>query len=137
MLYELCYECSVWWQRKRRHRASACHLRPTSVRWRHGDFHIGQVQTGGGHRSAIEEGTQVISPELVDALAAKQNPMSTLISPFLVTLSSRVPDPTVDRLVSTNSGAAWVDATILCLDWCVSTEHEVNRCFDMSCDMQD
>ena len=30
-------------------------------------------------------------------------------------LSSRVPDPTVDRLVSTNSGTAGVEATTLCL----------------------
>ena len=60
--------------------------------------------------------------------AVKPNPTSTLISSGFVTLSSRVPDPTVDRLVSTTSGAAGVDATTLCLDLCVSTENEMNRC---------
>ena len=60
--------------------------------------------------------------------AVKPNATSTLISSGFVTLSSRVPDPTVDQLVSTNRGAAGVDATKLCLDLCVSTENEVNRC---------
>ena len=55
--------------------------------------------------------------------AVKQNPTSTLISSGFVTLSSRVPDPTVDH-----SGVARVDATTLCLDWSVSTENEVNKC---------
>ena len=45
-----------------------------------------------------------------------------------VIMSSRIPDPSVDRRVSVNNGAARVGATTMCLDMCVMTENEKNKC---------
>ena len=73
-------------------------------------------------------------PNSLMLFAVKQNPTSTLISSGFVT-SSHVPGPTVDRLVSTNSGAASVDATTMSLDWRVMTENEGKRCVFKCCDL--
>ena len=48
-------------------------------------------------------------------------------------MSSRVPDPTVDRRVSVNSGAAGMGATTLCLDNHFKTQNKGKRVCDMSC----
>ena len=59
---------------------------------------------------------------------SNRNASCTLISSGIVTMSSHVPDPTVNRRMSVNSGAARMGATTLCLHMCVLTRRREKQC---------